>query len=122
MLSRRFKSSLRWGALIGGAHLFAISAVAAVAAISSSGEAWYYAALIDWPLQWLLIIPSLTFLRGMEHWPALRFLPGMLGQWDAFLFPALYYGLFGTACWFTLGWAFGNLLDRKRTSVDHARI
>lgn len=68
---------------------------------------WIYIALVNTPLN--VVAFSLFPTAWPGDWPDVAFLPGVVGSWDKFLFPFLYFAGFCSAFWFFLGWIFGRL-------------
>jgi hypothetical protein len=98
------------GATIAAFHFAAICFLAIIVIRNQesglSSEYWEYASIFDLPVNlvlWLLS-PLLNLLTSVATWPDVAFLPGIIGNWNRFLLPFLFYGVLGTAVWFCLGW------------------
>ena len=110
-MMRRANTAVIGGAVIGTVHFAAICGLATIVVREQdsgmSQEYWHYAGIFDLPVSivlWLLS-PLLNLLSGTASWPDVAFLPGIIGSWNKFLLPFLFYGVLGTAVWFLLGWA-----------------
>jgi hypothetical protein len=110
MIKRRGNTAALFGAGIGAAHFIAICILAALVIgeqrSGMSHEYWEYAGIFDLPVSFVLLLlsPLLNLLSGVGSWPDVPFLPGIMGSWNSFLLPFLFYGVLGTAVWFLLGW------------------
>jgi hypothetical protein len=92
MTSRTRRPATICGATIAALHFAAICFLAIIVIRNQesrlSSEYWEYASIFDLPANvalWLL-------------------LPGIIGSWNRFLLPFLFYAIVGTAVWFFLGW------------------
>ena len=107
-MGSRTNQGLIWGAAFGSVHFAAICGLAVIVVrgqvSGASHEYWSYAGIFDLPIV-LLLSPLLNLVAGISGWPDVSFLPGSIGSWDRFLFPFLFYGVFGTIGWFLIGWA-----------------
>jgi hypothetical protein len=110
MTGRTRRPATICGATIAALHFGAICFLA-ISVIRNqesglSSEYWEYASIFDLPANvalWVLT-PLLNLLSGVAAWPDVAFLPGIIGSWNRFLLPFLFYGIVGTAVWFFLGW------------------
>ena len=119
MRTRADKISLSCAVLTGGLHFLGIVMLATLVlreqSTGSSYEAWGYAAIVDLPINWLIVPLIGPFLAPtIEKWPNVPFLPGMAGNWAGFLFPLLLYGILGTAMWSVIGYAVAQVVTRWR--------
>jgi hypothetical protein len=117
MTSRADKVSLRCAVVAGVLHLLGIVALARMVLVyqqtSASYEAWGYASIFDMPVNFLALLIGPLIAR-VESWPDVPFLPGIAGNWAAFLFPLLFYGILGTAFWSFFGYALAQIITRWR--------
>ena len=105
------KAAILCGGAVAAAHLAAVCALAAIVVreqhTGGSQEYWEYAGTFDLPLNLVLLLlsPLLHLTSGVDSWPDLAFLPGIIGSWNKFLLPFLLYGVVGTLIWFLIGWS-----------------
>jgi len=120
MMKRRGKTALVWGAAIASAHFVVICGLASVVIRGQHSEMaqeyWEYAGLFDLPVSLVLrlLSPLLNLLSGIASWPDVKFLPGIVGSWNRFLLPFLFYGVFGSAVWFVIGWSVMRITSSRR--------
>jgi hypothetical protein len=112
MIRRHTKTAIAGGGALGAAHFAAICGLAAMVVreqhTGASQEFWQYAAIFDLPVNLVLLLlsPLVHLLSGVANWPDVAFLPGIIGSWNKFLLPFLFYGVLGTLVWFLIGWSF----------------
>lgn len=89
-------------------HLMFVGAIAIRVLIAlgepPSTEAWLLVAWLDLPVHYL----SFLFVWLIPHLPHISALSGVAGDWEAFLFPLIWFGVLGTAQWSIIGWTIGK--------------